>query len=80
MKKLLLIVLLLSIGYSQNLIPVIETYNDGDEVKFSSNYLIAGILFNCGNGLSVAPNIRMTFVEDGTKDSNEYKINFQFIF
>ena len=30
MKKLLLIVLLLSIGYSQNLIPVIETYNDGN--------------------------------------------------
>ena len=23
---------------------------------------------------------RMTFVEDGTKDPNEYKINFQFIF
>jgi len=30
MKKLLLIVLLLSIGYSQNLIPVIETYYDGN--------------------------------------------------
>ena len=30
MKRLLLIVLLFSIGYSQNLIPVIETYNDGN--------------------------------------------------
>jgi len=30
LKKLLLIVLLLSLGYSQNLIPVIETYNDGN--------------------------------------------------
>ena len=35
MKRLLLIVLLFSIGYSQNLIPVIETYNDGN-IKFES--------------------------------------------
>ena len=57
-----------------------ETYIEEDKGRLSSNYLIAGIIFNCGNGLSIAPNARMTFVEDGTKDPNEYKINFQFIF
>ena len=58
----------------------IETYIEEDKGRLSSNYLIAGIIFNCGYGLSVAPNIRMTFVEDGTKDFNDYKINFQIKF
>ena len=58
----------------------IETYIEEDKGRLSSNYLISGILFNCGNGLSVAPNVRMTFIENGTKDLNEYKINFQYIF
>ena len=59
-----------------------ETYVEGDDKdKLSSNYIIAGILFNCGNGLSAAPNIRITSVENSVKDfTTEYKINFQFIF
>ena len=57
------------------------TYSEEDEGKLSSNYIIAGIVFNCGNGLSVAPNVRMTSFEKSARDSkNEYKINFQFIF
>lgn len=43
--------------------------------------LIAGIVLNCGSGLSVAPNLRMTTYEDDTQDSaTEYKVNFQFKF
>ena len=49
-----------------------------DEEKDNSTYLIAGIQLSCGNGLSVAPNIRMD--EDDLDSSTEYKINFQFKF
>ena len=49
--------------------------------KDGSTYIIAGILLSCGNGLSVAPNIRMTSYEDTVKETiNEYKVNFQFKF
>ena len=54
--------------------------NTTDEMN-GENYLIAGILLNCGNGLSVAPNIRMTSFENSDNDDEmEYKINFQFKF
>ena len=44
-------------------------------------YIIAGIILNCGSGLSVAPNVRITIYEDTNKEvSNEYKLNFQFKF
>ena len=49
-----------------------------DEEKDNSTYLIAGIQLSCGNGLLVAPNIRMD--EDDLDPSTEYKINFQFKF
>ena len=55
--------------------PDTKAKNDGD------NYLIAGIILNCGSGLLVAPNMRMITYEDTTEEvSNEYKINFQFKF
>ena len=58
----------------------IYTDNVEDEIN-GENYLIAGLLLNCGNGLSVAPNIRMTSFEDSGMDSElEYKLNFQFKF
>jgi len=56
---------------------------DGDTSveKDGSSYIISGILLSCGNGLSVAPNIRMTLYEDTVKETiNEYKVNFQFKF
>ena len=55
--------------------PDTKAKNDGD------NYLIAGIILNCGSGLSVAPNVRITTYEDTDKEvSNEYKINLKFKF
>ena len=59
-----------------------DIYDDNDsENNKGENYLIAGIIFNCGSGLSVAPNVRMTSYEESAKDAlNEYKVNFQFKF
>ena len=59
-----------------------DMYDDNDsENKMGENYLIAGIILNCGSGLSVAPNVRITTYEDTAMEvSNEYKINFQFKF
>jgi len=56
---------------------------DGDTSvdKDGSSYIITGILLSCGNGLSVAPNIRMTSYEDTVNETiSEYKVNFQFKF
>jgi hypothetical protein len=50
------------------------------ERKDNSTYLIAGIQLSCGNGLLVAPNIRMETYEDNLDSVTEYKINFQFKF
>ena len=51
-----------------------------DGWKDNSTYLIAGIQLSCGNGLLVAPNIRMESYEDDLDSATEYKINFQFKF
>ena len=51
-----------------------------DGWKDNSTYLIAGIQLSCGNGLLVAPNIRMESYEDDLDSETEYKINFQFKF
>ena len=51
-----------------------------EEGKGNSTYLIAGIQLSCGNGLLVAPNIRMESYEDDSDSATEYKINFQFKF
>ena len=51
-----------------------------DGWKDNSTYLIAGTQLSCGNGLLVAPNIRMKSYEDGSDSATEYKINFQFKF
>ena len=62
------------------------TYNkniykqEDDKNKLSSNYFITGIILNCGNGLSVAPNIKMTSYESDKDSVTEYKINIQFKF
>ena len=49
--------------------------------KNGENYLIAGILFNCDNGLLVAPNMRLQSYEESSKDAiNEFSVNFQFKF
>ena len=59
-----------------------DMYTDNvEDVMNGENYLIAGLLLNCGNGLSVAPNVRMTSFEDSDMDNElEYKLNFQFKF
>ena len=59
-----------------------DMYTDNVENDMNGeNYLIAGLLLNCGNGLSLAPNIRMTSFEDSDMDNElEYKLNFQFKF
>ena len=51
-----------------------------DGWKDNSTYLIAGTQLSCGNGLLVAPNIRMESYEDDSDSATEYKINFQFKF
>ena len=56
---------------------------DGDTSvdKDGSSYIITGILLSCGNGLSVAPNMRIKSYEYDSKESvTEYKVNFQFKF
>jgi len=57
---------------------------DGDTSvdKDGSSYIITGILLSCGNGLSVAPNVRIKSYENDSKESDEteYKVNFQFKF
>ena len=44
-------------------------------------FLITGLLFNCGNDLTVAPNLRKYgYEEESIETLNEYEINFQYIF
>ena len=51
------------------------------EKKDGLSYLVTGILLNCGNGLSVAPNMRIKSYEADSKESvTEYRVNFQFKF
>ena len=59
-----------------------DMYTDNVENDMNGeNYLIAGLLLNCGNWLSLAPNVRMTSFEDSDMDNElEYKLNFQFKF
>ena len=59
---------------------IFDDNKDDTVEKNGNNYLIAGVQFKCGNGLSVAPNMRMTSFEDGSDAVTEYKINFQFKF
>ena len=47
--------------------------NDGD------SYLIAGVLLNCGNGLFIAPNVKVSTPETGTAITSNM-INFQYKF
>ena len=51
-----------------------------DDEKDSDNYLIAGVVFNCGSGLSISPNLRMKSYENDDESITEYKINCQFKF
>ena len=58
-----------------------DIWDDNDSViKNGKNYLIAGVLFNCDNGLSLAPNMRIESFENDSESKTEYKINFQFKF
>ena len=51
---------------------------DTDEDDGES-YLIAGILLNCGNGLSIAPNVKISTPEEGNATTSNM-INFEFKF
>ena len=53
---------------------------NADVEKDGDNYLIAGVVLNCGSGLSIAPNMRMTSYEANANSVTEYKINCQFKF
>ena len=48
--------------------------NDDDEFK----YFISGIVYDCGSGLLVSPNVRTT--NDDDTDDFVYSLNFQFTF
>ena len=69
----------LTSGYSiNNKIDAFARYdvleNDGDVFK----YYISGIVYNCGSGLLVSPNVRTT--NDDDTDDFVYSLNFQFTF
>ena len=52
-----------------------------DDDEDGSSYMITGVVFNCGNGLSMAPNMRTKSYEDANTDSEtEYKLNIQYKF
>ena len=55
---------------------------DGDTSveEDGSSYIITGILLSCGNGLSVAPNMRIESFENDSDSITEFKINLQFKF
>ena len=58
-----------------------DMFDDNATDKKGENFLVTGIIMNCGNGLSVAPNIQMTTFENSSKEKEmDYKINFQFKF
>ena len=58
-----------------------DIWDDNDSVnKNGKNYLIAGVLFNCDNGLSLSPNLRIESFENDLDSKTKYKINFQFKF
>ena len=60
-----------------------DMYDEDTSVdKDGSSYMITGILLSCGNGLSVAPNMRIKSYENDSKESDEteYKVNLQFKF
>ena len=58
-----------------------DMYDDNVTDENGENFLVTGIIMNCGNGLSVAPNIQLTTFEDTSEEKElEYKINFQFKF
>ncbi len=54
---------------------------NADMDEDGSSYMITGVVFNCGNGLSMAPNMGITSYEDADADSEtEYKLNIQYKF
>ena len=58
-----------------------DIYDEDTSIdKDGLSYIITGILLSCGNGLSVAPNIRIESFENDLDSKTEYKINFQFKF
>ena len=79
---------IISVSANYSVIDKIDVYVRYDmwddnitDAKNGINYLIAGVLFNCDNGLSVAPNMRITSSENSAEDDvNVYKVNFQFKF
>ena len=49
---------------------------ENDDQKFK--YCISGIVYNCGSGLLVSPNVRTT--NDDDTDDFVYSVNFQFTY
>ena len=50
-------------------------YDILNEDKVKDTYLISGLVYDCGSGILVSPNIRKS-----NKDDLVYKLNFQFRF
>ena len=80
---------IMSFSINYGLLKNMDTYvrydiyddNADDTEMNGEDYLIFGLLFDCKNGLSVAPNLRITSFENSSMDDKfEYKINFQFKF
>ena len=59
-----------------------DIYDPNTDVdEDGSSYMITGVVFNCGNGLSMAPNMRTKSYENTDTDSEtEYKLNIQYKF
>ncbi len=57
-----------------------DMVDDNDtENENGENLLVTGVVFNCGSGLSVAPNMRMVSHEDSNeKLTTVYRVNVQF--
>ena len=54
---------------------IFSRYDILDEDNVKDRYIISGIVYNCGNGFLVSPNIRKS-----NEDDLLYKLNFQFKF
>ena len=59
-----------------------DIYDPNTDVdEDGSSYMITGVVFNCGNGLSMAPNMRTKSYENTDTDSEtKYKLNIQYKF
>ena len=57
---------------------LLDYYKTAQQKGDVKNYLVAGVSLKCGNGLSIAPNLRMNTYENESDSKTSQAINFQF--